>query len=166
MVFDEYDVTFSGITNALGFESAIGEIRVFGDYEAYKAEVLAQRQTRRGRQNPFTIVRLSMPSPASAELHVVTRGSEEDFDTPALPEQTVTNPAFGKKLAFHAADARTVALIPPEILNKLSVDSERLHLAVRGNVALYEIVGENTDANYWINVIEFLGKIADRVRKG
>jgi len=164
--FEEYDVTFQGITNALGFEAGEGALRVWGDYEAYKAEVVAIEETRGSRRNAFTIVRLTMPTPAPQEVHVATRGAEEDFGVPPLPAQATGNPAFEKKLALHAATPAAGSVVPTDILNKLSVDTERLHLWVKGHEVGYEILGENADANYWINAIELLGKVADRVRKG
>lgn len=166
MPFEEYDVTMQGITNALGFEMADGEYRVWGDFEAYKAEVYAREEDRGGARRALTVVVLTMPGAAPAELHVVTRGAEAEFGVPVLAVQDTRLPAVEKKLAFHAADPKSVALVPVDILNKLSVDTERLHLYANGNRVGYEILGENPDANYWINAIELLGKVADRVRKG
>lgn len=169
MPFEEYDITFSGVANALGFDVVEGAApALHGDFADYKVQVVAVVEMRGGKPQPVTRVTLAMPTGAAAEVHVASRASEGTFGVPAaLPAVPTGNPQFEARLVLRSAD-RDLALraLLAESQNKLSVMEEQAHLWVKAHEAGFEILGENPDANHWVNVVELLGKVADRVRKG
>jgi hypothetical protein len=168
-MFDEYDITFSGVSNALGLELHDGSPPALsGEFADYKVRILALVEARGGQQVPVTRVTLAMPTQAKAEVQVASRPSEALFGVPAsLPAVPTGNPQFEARLALRSPDAHlALQAIIRDFQNKLSVMEEQAHLWVKGGEAGFEIVGENTDANHWVNIVEMLGKIADRVRKG
>ena len=168
-MFDEYEITFSGVSNALGLDLVDGTPPALqGEFAEYKVQVVAVVEPRAGQAVPLTRVTLAMPSAARSEVQVASRPSEALFAVPtALPPVATGNPQFEARLVMRSAD-RDLALkaVIADFQNKLSVMEEQAHLWVKGHEAGFEIVGENTDANHWVNIIEMLGKIADRVRKG
>lgn len=169
MVFEEYEVTFSGVANALGFDLLDGAPpSLQGDFADYKVRVEAVVEPRGGQPVPITRVVLAMPTRAAAEVRVATRASEGLFGVPSsLPLVSTGNPQFEARLAMRsAAPQLALQAVIKDFQNKLSVTSEQVHLWVRANEAGFEIVGENPDANYWVNAVEMLGKVADRVRRG
>lgn len=169
MPFEEYEITFSGVSNALGLELAEGPPPALqGDFADYRVRIVAVEEPRGGKLVPVTRVSLAMPTMAGAEVQVASRGSEQLFGVPgALPAVDTGNKQFEAKLVMRSAD-RELALkaVIPEFQNKLSVMAEQAHLWVRANEAGFEILGENPDANFWVNAVEMLGKVADRVRRG
>jgi hypothetical protein len=169
MVFEEYEITFSGVSNALGFDLLDGSPpSLEGELADYKVRIVAVEEQRAGRLVAVTRVTLAMPTRASAEVQVASRASEALFGVPTdLPLVETGNPQFEAKLAMRSPN-KDLALhsVIADFQNKLSVMEEQVHLWVKGNEAGFEIVGENNDANHWVNMVEVLGKIADRVRKG
>lgn len=169
MPFEDYDVTFSGVSNALGFDLLDGNPpSLQGDFADYKVTIVAGYDTRLGQPTPLTRVILAMPSRAAAEVHVATRAAEQLFAVPpTLPPVDTGNKQFEARLAMRS-NARDLALqaVIKDFQNKLSVMDEQAHLWVREHEAGFEIVGDNPDANYWVNAVEMLGKVADRVRSG
>jgi hypothetical protein len=168
-MFDEYDITFSGVSNALGLDLLDGSPpSLSGEFADYKVRIVAVVEPRAGQVVPVTRVTLAMPTQAAAEVQVATRASEAVFGIPtSLPHVDTGNRQFEARLAMRSAN-KDLALksVIADFQNKLSVMEEQAHLWVRGNEAGFEILGENTDANHWVNIVEMLGKIADRVRKG
>jgi hypothetical protein len=166
-MFDEYDITFSGVSNALGLDLVEGAPpSLEGAFSEYRVRVEALVEQRQGQQVAVTRVTLAMPTQASAEVQVASRPSQQLFGVPpGLPEVATGNKQFEARLAMRSAN-RDLALkaVIPEFQNKLSVMEEQAHLWVKGSEAGFEIVGENNDANHWVNIVEMLGKIADRVR--
>lgn len=169
MAFEEYEITFSGVSNALGFDLIDGAPpSLQGQLADYKVSIVAVVEGRGGQQVPITRVTLAMPTRASAEVQVATRAAERLFGVPVeLPPVETQNRQFEARLVMRSAN-RDLALksVIADYQNKLSVMEEQVHLWVKGNEAGFEIVGENNDANHWVNMVEVLGKIADRVRKG
>ena len=169
MAFEEYEITFSGVSNALGLDLVEGAPpSLQGAFADYQVRILAVEEPRAGRVVPLTRVLLAMPSAARAEVQVATRSAEGLFGVPAdLPEVATGNKQFEAKLAMRSAD-KDLALqaVIKDFQNKLSVMEEQCHLWVKGREAGFEILGENPDANHWVNMVEMLGKVADRVRKG
>jgi len=168
MPFEEYDITFSGVSNALGLDLIEGVPPALeGGFADYKVRVVAVEEPRGGKVVPLTRVLLAMPTQAEAEVQVATRGAEALFGVPpTLPPVATGNKQFEAKLVMRSAqpDLALKAVIP-EFQNKLSVMEEQAHLWVKGSEAGFEIVGENPDANHWVNMVEMLGKVADRVRR-
>jgi hypothetical protein len=169
MPFDEYEITFSGVSNALGFDLLEGSPpSLQGELADYKVRIVAVVEERAGQAVPVTRVTLAMPTRASAEVQVATRAAERLFGVPQeLPQVATGNKQFEAKLVMRSGH-KDLALksVIADFQNKLSVMEEQVHLWVKGNEAGFEIVGENNDANHWVNMVEVLGKIADRVRKG
>lgn len=169
MPFEEYDITFTGVSNALGLDLVEGSPpSLQGPFADYKVSIVAVIEERGGRPVPITRVTLAMPSEAGAEVQVATRSAEPLFGVPSsLPAVDTGNKQFEAKLVMRSAN-RDLALkaVIPEFQNKLSIMEEQVHLWVKGHEAGFEILGENTDANHWVNMVEVLGKVADRVRKG
>jgi len=168
-MFDEYDITFSGVSNALGLDLQEGAPpSLSGEFADYKVRIVAVVEAHGGQPTPITRVTLAMPSAAKSEVQVASRPSEQLFEVPAsLPPVATGNAQFEAKLEMRSANPQlALQAIIKEYQNKLSVMEEQAHLWVKGNEAGFEIVGENTDANHWVNIVEMLGKIADRVRKG
>jgi hypothetical protein len=169
MAFEEYEITFSGVSNALGFDLVDGAPpSLQGEFSDYKVRIVAVEEPRGGKVVPITRVTLAMPTRASAEVQVATRAAEALLGVPSsLPPVPTGNAQFEALLSMRSAN-RDLALqaVIKDFQNSLSVMAEQVHLWVKGNEAGFEIVGENPDANYWVNVVEMLGKIADRVRKG
>ena len=168
MAFEEYDITFSGVSNALGLDLLDGTPpSLQGAFADYKVRIEAVEEPRGGRVVPLTRVVLAMPTRASAEVQVVTRSAEALFGAAGLPAVDTGNKQFEARLAMRSANpALAQSAVIKEFQNKLSVMEEAAHLWVKGTEAGFEIVGENPDANHWVNIVEMLGKIADRVRKG
>jgi hypothetical protein len=169
MPFEEYDITFTGVSNALGLDLVDGVPPALqGQFADYKVSIVAVVEQRGGQAVPLTRVTLAMPSQAGAEVQVATRAAEALFGVPSsLPMVDTGNKQFEAKLSMRSTD-RDLALkaVIPEFQNKLSIMEEQAHLWVKGHEAGFEILGENTDANHWVNMVEVLGKVADRVRKG
>jgi hypothetical protein len=169
MPFEEYEITFSGVSNALGLDLVDSVPPALqGSFADYQVRIVAVEEPRGGKVVPITRVTLAMPSPASAEVQVASRGYEELFGVPgSLPHVATGNAQFEAKLAMRSANAHlALQAVIKDFQNKLSVMEEQGHLWVKGKEAGFEILGENTDANHWVNLVEMLGKVADRVRKG
>jgi hypothetical protein len=169
MPFEDYEITFSGVSNALGLDLEEGSPpSLSGEFADYKVRILAGVEQRGGQQVPVTRVVLGMPTQAKAEVQVASRASEQLFGVPgSLPAVPTGNAQFEARLVLRSADAHlALQAIIKDFQNKLSVMEEQAHLWVNGSEAGFEILGENTDANHWVNIVEMLGKIADRVRKG
>jgi hypothetical protein len=168
-MFDEYEITFGGVANALGLDLVDGAPPALrGAFADYQVLLVAGVDQRQGRAVPLTRLTLALPSPAKAEVQVATRSAEALFGVPeALPVVDTGNKQFEARLAMRSADRElALAAVLKDFQNKLSVMDAEVHLWARGGEAGFEIVGENTDANYWVNAIEMLGKVADRVRRG